>query len=105
MGNEVTKNCMSGTPEQNGKKLKDWQKKWEIDAKQMKIFEKTMKNLKMRDGKIHLEDYVRVHNKLGVDTVTATHLFNAADMDGSGSIDEDEMLEYYGICWGNFSYF
>eukprot|EP01117_Protostelium_nocturnum_P011844 TRINITY_DN431_c0_g1_i3.p1 TRINITY_DN431_c0_g1~~TRINITY_DN431_c0_g1_i3.p1 ORF type:complete len:170 (-),score=59.02 TRINITY_DN431_c0_g1_i3:167-676(-) len=66
----------------------------------MAMFSNVMKNLKMRDGKVKLKNFVKLFVKVGCDSTAAEHFFNAMDTDGSGTVDEDELLESYGVQFG-----
>eukprot|EP01117_Protostelium_nocturnum_P012800 TRINITY_DN4740_c0_g1_i2.p1 TRINITY_DN4740_c0_g1~~TRINITY_DN4740_c0_g1_i2.p1 ORF type:complete len:202 (-),score=75.34 TRINITY_DN4740_c0_g1_i2:269-874(-) len=99
MGNDGSK-YLSGTNREVEQKLERWKSTWGVQDTQYKNFINVMKNLKMRDGKISKKNFKKTFVQVGFEPISAEHLFNAMDKDGSGIIDEDELLEFYGITYG-----
>eukprot|EP01117_Protostelium_nocturnum_P016822 TRINITY_DN6738_c0_g1_i1.p1 TRINITY_DN6738_c0_g1~~TRINITY_DN6738_c0_g1_i1.p1 ORF type:complete len:210 (-),score=74.93 TRINITY_DN6738_c0_g1_i1:34-663(-) len=98
MGNDVS--MFSGNEKESSKKLENWKKDWKLNSKSVKEVLDMANGLKMNGGRITKENFVNFLTGRGtVDKALAERYFNAVDKDHSGTVDEDEMLEFYGTVY------
>lgn len=101
MGNQlVTEGVMSGDKKANKAKLKAWKKKWGLKEEDVESVVSVATFFKMKDGRVTSDNYIEALDGNVTDRELARRYFNACDTDRSGVVSEDELLEFYGIQYG-----